>query len=42
MLIEISEYKTKDINIAMIDADTYCTIYHLKRIQVFVISISNI
>ena len=37
-----SEPKTKDIDIAMIGVDTYCAACHLKRAQVFAISMRDI
>lgn len=33
---------TKDINIAMIDANAYCIVYCLKKAQLFAISIKDI
>ncbi len=37
-----SESKAKDINISMISTDTYCAACHLKRAQVFAISMRDI
>ncbi len=40
--IKTSEPKAKDIDIAMIGADTYCTTCRLKRAQMFAVSMRDI
>ena len=42
VITKISKPKAKNIDIAMIGADAYYIVYHLKRAQVFTISIKNI
>ena len=39
---KISKPKAKDIDIAMIGADAYCAVCHLKGAQVFAVSIKDI
>ena len=41
-ITKTSEPKAKDIDIGMIGADVYCTVCHLKRAQVFVVSMRDI
>ena len=42
LAIKESDPKAKDIDIAIIGADTYCATCHLKRAQVFAISMRDI
>lgn len=42
LVIKISKPKIQDINITMIDADIYCAACHLKKAQVFAISMGDI